>query len=48
MADKKADKKADAKAPVEKKEEVKETFVEDLRPDGTVVLRYSDGRVVPK
>ena len=45
----KKDTKADVKAPVEEKKEApKVDFVEDLRPDGTVVLRYTDGRVIPK
>ena len=51
MADKKADKKVEAKAPAkeDKKEEpLAADYVEDLRPDGTVVLRYTDGRVMPK
>jgi hypothetical protein len=38
------------KAPVEeapKAEEAKAEYVEDLRPDGTLVRRYKDGRVIP-
>tara|TARA_Y100001951_G_C11215417_1_gene225496 strand:- start:630 stop:785 length:156 start_codon:yes stop_codon:yes gene_type:complete len=40
----------ETKAPVEeapKAEEAKADYVEELRPDGRMMRRYKDGRVIP-